>query len=306
MIVRKKSKRKPTDISRTSNVTLSIIVGIVAVVCIYPIILMFMISLSAEKSIVMNGFNFFPAHYSLEAYRYLFKIGSQLLTSYMITIIVTVGGTILSVCLITLYAYGISRDDFKYRKFFTFFALFPLLFNAGFVATYLINSQLLGFTNSFLGLIIPLAISPFLILIMRTYFKTTIPSALIEAARIDGAGEFRIFYKIVVPLSKPGIATISLLQAVAYWNDWWDPLLYIDKPSMTPVQLMLQKTQANMQFIINNSSSMSTNSIELLKHMPTQTAIFAILVLATIPILCTYPFFQKYVVSGMTVGGVKD
>jgi len=306
MTVRKKSKGNPCDISRASNLTLSIIVAIIAIICIYPIVLMFMISLSSEKSILLYGYKFFPSHYSLEAYRYMFKVGYQLLHSYMITIFVTVVGTILSLVISTLYAYAISRDDFKYRKLFTFIALFPLMFSGGFVASYLVNSQLLGFTNSFLGLIMPLAVNGFFILILRTYFKTTIPAALIEAARIDGAGEFRIFYQIVVPLSKPVIATISLLTAVAYWNDWWDPLLYINKASMTPVQLLLQNTQTNMQFIINNSSSLSSNSVELLKHMPTQTAIFAIVVLATIPILCTYPFFQKYVVSGMTVGGVKD
>ena len=300
------AKRKSCEISKRSNIVLSIVLIVVAFICIYPIILLFMISLSSENSILMYGYRLIPVHYSLEAYRYIFKVGQQLLHSYMITIIVTVVGTVFSIIISTLYAYAISRDDFKFKKLFTFFALFPYIFTAGFIPFYIISTQLFGFRDSFLGLIMPLAMNGFFILILRSYFRTQIPVSLLEAARIDGAGEFRIFYQIVVPLAKPGIATIALLTAVAYWNDWWDPLLFIDTPAMTPVQLLLQNTQNNMQFIINNASSLSADSLVLLRTMPTKTAIFAIVVLATIPILCAYPFFQKYVVSGMTVGGVKD
>jgi len=300
------ARRKACELSRRGNLILGIVMLIVAFVCVYPIILLFMISFSSESSILQYGYRLIPAQFSLEAYRYIFKVGSQIAHSYMITIIVTVVGTIFSMLLSTIYAYAISREDFKYRKFFTFYALLPYIFTAGWVPFYIVSVHLYGFKNSMMGLIMPLAMNGFYILILRSYFKTQIHPALIEAARIDGAGEFRIFYQIVVPLAKPGIATISLLTAVGYWNDFWDPLLFINKASLTPIQLLLQNTQNNLQFIINNASSLGMNSAEMLRNMPTQTAIFAIVILATIPILCAYPFFQKYVVAGMTVGGVKD
>jgi putative aldouronate transport system permease protein len=302
----KKRKKQPLEISKKTNVVLIIILGIFAFVCLYPIVFLFMISISSENSIVLHGYQFIPSMFSLSAYHYIFKIGSQLLQSYLITITVTVVGTIVSVFITSLYAYAISRDDFKYKKLFVFIALIPMLFNAGLVPCYMVNTQLLGFRNSLLGLIMPLALNSLYIFILRTYFRTTVPKALIEAARIDGAGEFRIFYKIVVPLAMPGIATVALLTAFAYWGDWYNALLYIDIPSLTPIQAMLMQIQNNMQFIVQNASALSGQAATVLKNMPTDTARMAIVILATVPIIFAYPFFQKYFVKGLTIGGVKD
>lgn len=298
--------RSPLDVSKTSNAIIITILFLLAIVCVYPVVFLVVISFTAESSILSHGYSLIPEAFSLEAYRYIFKIGYQLLHSYMITITVTVVGTLFSVFITSLYAYVISRDDFKYRKLFVYIALIPLLFNAGLVPCYMINTQLLGFRNSLLGLIMPLALNSLYIFILRTYFRTTVPKALIEAARIDGAGEFRVFFKIVVPLAMPGIATISLLTAFSYWGDWYNALLYIDTPSLTPVQAMLMQIQNNMQFIVQNSSAMAGQASTLLKNMPTDTARMAIVILATLPIIFAYPFFQKYFVKGLTIGGVKD
>ncbi|HJO92064.1 MAG TPA: carbohydrate ABC transporter permease [Victivallales bacterium] len=303
----KKRKRLPLEISHKANIIIIIVLGILAFICLYPIVFLFMISISSENSIILHGYQFIPAAFSLNAYAYVFKIGSQLLQSYMITIIVTVVGTAFSVFISSLYAYAISRDDFRYKKLFVFIALIPMLFTAGLVPSYMVNTQLLGFRNSLLGLIVPIAVNSLYIFILRTYFRTSVPTALIEAARIDGAGEFRIFYKIVVPLAMPGIATVALLTAFTYWgNNWYNALLYIDTPSLTPVQAMLMNIQNNMQFIVQNASSLSGQAATVLKNMPTSTARMAIVILATIPIIFAYPFFQKYMVKGLSIGGVKD
>lgn len=301
-----KTKRKALEISKKANIILAIIVGIIAFVCVYPIIFLFMISISSEHSVLINGYQFIPSAFSLNAYRYIFQIGTQLLQSYLITITVTVLGTALSIFITSLYSYAISRDDFKYKKLFIYIALFPLLFNAGLVPCYMVNTQILGFSNSLLGLIMPLALNSLYVFILRTYFRITVPKALIEAARIDGAGEFKIFYKIVVPLSMPGIATIALLTAFSYWGDWYNALLYITNPSLTPVQAMLMQIQSNMQFIVQNSATLSVQASSMLKNMPTDTARMAIVILATVPVIVAYPFFQKYFVKGLTLGGVKD
>ncbi|MEI6055536.1 MAG: carbohydrate ABC transporter permease [Lentisphaerota bacterium] len=299
-------KRKILEISKGSNIILNLIMLILSLLCIYPMIFVFMISISSGNSIATEGYRLIPSEFSLSAYGYMFKIGQQILQSYGITIIVTVVGTVFSVLITALFAYAISRDDFRFRKLFTFIIMLPLLFSGGLVPFYMISTQLLHFRNSLLGLIMPLALNSFFVLILRTYFKASNIKPLIEAAKIDGAGEFRIFFQIVVPLSLPGLATIALFTALAYWGDWYNALLFIDEPSLTPIQAMLMNIQTNLQFIVQNSSSMSAQAFEILKNMPTDSARMAVVVLATVPIIFAYPFFQRYFIQGLTVGGVKD
>lgn len=299
-------KRKILEISKGSNIILNLIMLILSLLCIYPMIFVFMISISSGNSIATEGYRLIPSEFSLSAYGYMFKIGQQILQSYGITIIVTVAGTVFSVLITALFAYAISRDDFRFRKLFTFIIMLPLLFSGGLVPFYMISTQLLHFRNSLLGLIMPLALNSFFVLILRTYFKASNIKPLIEAAKIDGAGEFRIFFQIVIPLSLPGLATIALFTALAYWGDWYNALLFIDEPSLTPIQAMLMNIQTNLQFIVQNSSSMSAQAFEILKNMPTDSARMAVVVLATVPIIFAYPFFQRYFIQGLTVGGVKD
>lgn len=294
------------DISKTTNLTLNIFLTILAIMCVYPLIFIFMISISSTESIAKNGYQIIPAGFTLEAYRYIFKSAHQLLQSYWITIVITVFGTIFSVLITTLYAYAISRDDFRFKRMFTFIAIFPMLFSGGLVPFYMISSQLLHFNNSLLGLIMPLALNSFFILILRTYFRTSTIKSLIEAAKIDGAGEFRILFQIVIPLSLPGIATIALFTALAYWGDWFNALLFIDTPNLTPIQAMLMNIQNNLLFISQNAGAFSANSTEMIRNLPTDAAKMAIVVLATVPIIFAYPFCQRYFIRGLTVGGVKE
>ena len=294
------------NISRRSNLILNILLTIGAVMCLYPLIFIFMISISSNESIARNGFQLIPSGFTLEAYNYIFKAGQQLLQSYWITIFITVVGTAFSVIITALYAYAISRDDFRFKRIFTFIAVFPMLFSGGLVPFYMVSTQLLHFNNSLLGLIMPLALNSFFILILRTYFRTSAIKSLIEAAKIDGAGEFRILFQIVMPLSMPGIATIALFTALAYWGDWFNALLFIDAPSLTPIQAMLMKIQNNLLFISQNAGAFSTTAAELMKNLPTDAAKMAIVVLATVPVIFAYPFCQRFFIQGLTVGGVKE
>ena len=297
-----------TSIGPAANIIFNIIIAIISICCIYPMIFVFMISISSESAIGIHGFKLIPSTFSGAGYSAVLQIGgAQLLQSYLVSICVTVVGTGLGIIIMSLFAYAISRQDFKYRKFFTWVALVPMFFSGGFVPTYLINTQVLKFNNHFWALIIPGLASTMYILILRTYFKNSIPPGLVEAARIDGADEFKIYYKIVMPLAKPVIATLSLLMAIGYWGDWYTPFLYITKNSLTPLQALLYSMQQNIQFIANNAALAQNPTLAVLaKNMPTQTTQMAIVVLATIPIACAYPFFQRYIISGMTVGGIKE
>jgi len=297
-----------TSIGPVANVILNIIIAIIAICCIYPMIFIFMISISSEDALALHGFKLIPSAFSKAGYHAVMQLGgAQLLQSYMISIAVTVVGTAIGIFIMALYAYAISRQDFKYRRFFTWVAVIPMMFSGGFVPMYLINTQVLKFNNHFWALIIPGLVSTMYLLIMRTYFKNSIPPGLVEAARIDGADEFTIFFKIVMPLAKPVIATLSLLMAIGYWGDWYTPFLYITKSSLTPLQALLYQIQANIQFIANNAAlSQSPTMAALVKNMPTETTQMAMVVLATIPIACAYPFFQRYIISGLTVGGIKE
>jgi putative aldouronate transport system permease protein len=227
------------------------------------------------------------------------------LRSYGVTILVTVVGTAISLIFISLFAYAISRKGFKYRKFFSFLAFFTMLFNGGLVPSYIVTTKLLGLGNSLWALILPLAVNAFYIMIMRTFFSTMIPDAIIESGKIDGAGEFGIFFRLIVPLALPGLATIALFNVLGYWNDWFNALLYIENPDLVPLQSMLMRIENSMQFILANSNNASLGT-SVLQSMPQDTSRMAMVVLATGPIVLAYPFFQRYFVQGLTVGAVKE
>ncbi|MNJ53590.1 L-arabinose transport system permease protein AraQ [compost metagenome] len=252
-----------------------------------------------------DGYRLLPAKWSLGAYKYVFQTGDTLLRSYGVTIFVTVVGTILSLLFIAFYAYAISRKSFRYRNFFSFFAFFTMLFNGGLVPTYIVTTQLLGLKDTIWALILPLAVNAFYIMILRTFYSTSVPDAILESGKIDGAGEFRIFLKLVLPLSLPGLATIALFSTLGYWNDWFNALLYIDNPNLVPLQSMLMRIETSMQFIMQNSQN-SSLSLEALRSMPQDTSRMAMVVLATGPIIFAYPFFQRYFIQGLTIGAVKE
>ncbi|WP_430163212.1 carbohydrate ABC transporter permease [Paenibacillus algorifonticola] len=291
--------------SPAANFLLSLLTGVIAIACVFPFLFVVIISFTNEKSLASNGYRIIPKEWSLEAYQYIFRTGEALLRSYGVTIFVTVVGTLLSLVIITLYAYAISQRSFKYRQLFSFFAIFTMLFNGGMVPTFIVVTQLLHMKDTIWALIMPMLVNAFYILIMRTFFSTMVPTAIIESGKIDGASELQTFVRLVLPLSLPGIATIGLFNTLGYWNDWFNALLYIDSPNLVPLQSMLMRIETSMQFIMQNSSNAAI-STGILQNMPQDTSRMAMVVLATGPIVLAYPFFQRYFVQGLTIGAVKE
>jgi putative aldouronate transport system permease protein len=289
------------------NALLHLISGAFAFACVFPFIFVLIISLTDEKSLLQNGYRIFPEKWSTFAYSYIFKTGDQLLHSYGITITVTVIGTLLTVFMTTLYAYALSRKNFSYRKFFSFIAFFTMLFGGGLVPSYIVVTQLLHLKDSIWALILPMSMNAFYILVLRTFFQTMVPDAIIESGKIDGAGEFKTLFSLVLPISLPGLATIALFSTLGYWNDWFNALLYIDSTNLVPLQALLMRIETSMQFILQNSALLNSGQgRELINKLPQDTSRMAMVVLATGPIVLAYPFFQRYFVQGLTIGAVKE
>lgn len=294
---------KVNQISKKTNVILNIILLFIALACVLPVLLVLIVSFSSEASIFQKGYSFFPTELSLAAYKYFFQLGDQIVKSYGITFLVTGVGTILSLVVTTMFSYVISRTDYMFSKLFTFLMLFTMLFNGGLVPSYMVNTQLLHLGNSIWALILPVSINAFYMIVLRTFFRG-IPLEIIEAAKIDGSGEFKTFVKIVLPLSKPGIATIGLFTMITYWNDWFQGMLYMMDKNKYPIQTLLWSMQNSLEFL-KQSSVNALEYAEIAKDTPTDSGRMALTVLVVFPILLAYPFFQKYFVKGLTVGGVK-
>ena len=285
----------------------NILIALFAISCLVPFIFVIIISLTSEVSLAEHGYSFFPQEWSFAAYEYIFagQMSEKIFRAFGVTIFVTVFGTLVNASITSLYAYAISRSNFPFRKFFTMFALVTMLFSPGMVANYIVMTNMLHLKDTIWALILPMALGPFNILVMRTFFKKTVPDSIIESARIDGAGEMRIFMKIVLPLAVPGIATISLFAALGYWNDWFNALLYIQNDNLVPLQYLLMKIQNNLDYLAK-STGMGSQIAGGLAALPSESARMAIVVVSTLPIALSYPFFQKYFVGGLTIGGVKE
>jgi putative aldouronate transport system permease protein len=300
-----KRKSRLGAISLSTEIIFHIIIGAFALMCIVPFIFCIIISFTSKQSITNIGFSFFPQSWSLDGYRYVFQTGHQLWLSYFNSIFISVFGTLVSILICILYSYALYRKDFKYRKFFTFFAVLTMLFSGGLAPTYEVTKNLLHLSNNYWALIVPLLVNPFNFIIMRTFFKSSVPDAIIEAAAIDGSGEYNTLFKIVLPISMPGIATVSLLTILAYWNDWFQALLYITDSKFVPLQYLLWQMQSQVDFLAQNAGKGITTTINV-ATLPTQSLRMGLVVLIVIPIALAYPFFQRYVVSGLTVGSVKE
>ncbi len=285
---------------------ISTIFIILAVICIMPVVLVFMVSISSEQSIQQVGYRFWPEEFSLEAYSYLYNSKDSILRSFGISILVTVLGTIVGLILNTTIAYALSRKNFKLKSFFTWVIFIPMLFNGGMISSYIVVSTMLNLKDTIWALILPMAVSSFNIIILRTFFQTTIPDSLIESAKLDGANQFRIFTTIVLPISLPAIATIGLFLTFAYWNDWYNALLYIDNNSLVPIQALLNRIQGDIEFMNQNISLLGASASEILDKLPSESVRMAIVIVVVLPIACSYPFFQKYFISGLTIGAVKE
>ncbi|HYH02486.1 MAG TPA: carbohydrate ABC transporter permease, partial [Bacillota bacterium] len=246
---------KLNSISWTSNIISNLILFTYGFLCVVPLLLIITASLTDEKILAIHGYSFIPKNITTYAYEYIFTNTPQVVTAYGISILVTVVGTVLSVLVMALYAFPISRPDFKYKGFFTFFLIFTMLFSGGMVSTYLIGVNVLGLKDNLWGLIFPYLMNAFSVIILRTFYKTNIPVSLIESAKIDGAGEFMIFFKIVFPLALPGIATVAMFSMIKYWNDWFLAALYINEPNLAPLPYLLYQLQTSMQYLLQNSST---------------------------------------------------
>ncbi|WP_102412373.1 ABC transporter permease subunit [Beduinella massiliensis] len=282
-----------------------LVLGLFSLLCIIPFVFVVIIALSSEDSIKHIGYSFIPEAWSLAAFKQVLGMGDVLWRSYFNSFFVTIVGTVISVAMCVLYAYPLFRKDFKYRNFFSFFSFFTMIFGGGLIPTYIVCRNLLGLGNNYAALIVPMLVSPFNIIIMRTFFQTSVPFDLIEAATIDGSGEYSTLWRIILPIVKPGIATVALLTALAYWNEWFLCLLYVTERSLYPLQYLLMEMQRNAEFLARNSSMIGAASADAIMRLPNQTMRMATVVFIVVPIACAYPFFQRYVVAGLTVGSVK-
>ena len=287
-----------------TNVLISALFIFLALLCFMPALLVLIVSFSSEESVVTIGYSYFPLSWSLGSYEYLFKQGAYIGRAFLNSIFVTVAGTSLGLVMCSTMGYALSRPNYRLRKFFSYFILIPMLFSGGLVASYMINVNILGLKNTYWALILPICCSSFYVVIMRTFFQTTVPEAIIESAKIDGARQVRIFAQIVLPISLPSIATIGLFFTFAYWNDWMMAKYYLNTnmQDIFPLQYVLITLENNIEFLSRNSQFMTPGENH---NLPTETVRMAMVMVAVVPIACSYPFFQKYFISGLTIGAVK-
>ncbi|MCR5774759.1 MAG: carbohydrate ABC transporter permease [Lachnospiraceae bacterium] len=290
-------------LGKTADKAVSALLIFLSILIVLPIVFIFAISFSSEESIVKNGYRLIPKEWSLDAYRYLIKSLDYILHSLGVTVIVTIAGTLLSLFLISTMAYVLSREDFRLRKIYTILILLPMFFGGGLAATYAVNTQLYGLKNTLLALIIPGACSSWYIIVMRTYYSQNIPREILEAAELDGASVWRIFWQFVLPLSKPIIVTIGTLEAFSYWNSWYPNMLYTDSnhSDLYTLQYVLYNLEKSASFLATNERI----SGAVAARIPTESYRMALAVIIMIPVLATYPLFRKFYVKGLTTGAGK-
>lgn len=293
-------------IKPATNVIFNVIFILLALACLLPIVFTFVISITDEKVIRTQGYQFYVTAktVSTSAYKYLWTQRTTILRALWVSVEVTVIGTVLGVILTCLMGYVLSRREHKLNGFLTIVVFIPMIFGGGVAASYVMNTQVLNLTDTIWALILPLAVSSFNVTIARTFFRTTIPDAVIESAQIDGASQWTIFFRIVLPISKPVLATIALFLAFGYWNDWYQSMLYIKSDSLKSLQAMLQSMQKNLEYLTKNPTA-GLAQADMIRQMPQESVRMAIAFIVAVPIACIYPFFQKYFISGLTVGAVK-
>lgn len=283
------------------QIILNIIMIILCLICVLPFLLLISSSLSADNDLVKYGYSFLPRRIDLSAYRYLIFGSKSIIRGYGISILVTVTGTLSSLIMTTLFAYPLSRRNLPGRNFFAFFIFFTMLFNGGLVPAYIMWTQIFHIKNTLWALIIPgLLLNAFNVIMMRSYLTTSIPEEIIEAAKVDGAGEWRTLLRIVMPMAKPIIATLMLMIGLSYWNDWINGLYYLNNDKLYSIQVLLNRMLQNVEMIKNAASSGGAAM-----KMPSTSIRMAVAVIGALPVLIVYPFFQKNFVKGIVIGAVK-
>lgn len=277
-----------------------LIVISVALICFIPFWLIVIGSFSKESDIVASGYALWPKNFSLESYKMVFQIPSKIIQAYKVSAFITVGGTFIGLILTSMSAYVLMRKDFKYRNFMAMLFYFPSIFSGGMLPSYLLVVKYLGLKDNIMALILPALLSAWNIFMMRNFMKD-IPNSIMESAKLDGANDFMIFIKLYLPLSKAGLATIGLFIALGYWNDWYRAMLYINKPSLYPLQYLLYTMLSSVKGL-QEAAALAGIAIPA---MPAETFKMAMAVVTTGPILLLYPFVQRYFVKGITVGAVK-
>lgn len=276
---------------------------ILVILSLAPFVLIIMASLTKESALVKYGYSFFPKVFSLDAYTYLMKEAGTIVKAYGISIFVTVVGTGLSIIITSMLAYPLSRKDFKYGKAISFIVLFTMLFSGGIAPSYMMWTRVFHVKDTVFALILPnYLMNAFNVFLMRNYYSNNIPSSLIESAQIDGAGELKIFFKIIFPLSIPAVATVGIFTGLAYWNDWINALYYITKPNLYSIQNLLVTTMNNIQFLQSGNASAVGN---VAVQFPSNGIRMALAVIGVLPIIIIFPFMQKYFIKGVVVGAVK-
>lgn len=296
------SKARNRNSGEKTGIGVHLFFVLFGLICIIPFMIVISASFSGETDLAVNGFSVLPRKWEVTAYAYLFKNPKTIVNAYVVTIIITAVGTFLSVVFMAMTAYCLARNNFRFTKLLTFYIFFPTLFSGGLVPSYIINTQYLHLTDKLAALIFPTLINVFHIIMLRTFFKQ-LPESLFEAAKMDGASEYRIFFTIAVPLSKPVIATVAFLGALTKWNEWYNAMLYIRNDKLVPLQYMLQRMMMNLQSLLETMTN--APSVVNIQDLPGENLRMAMLVVAIGPMMLIFPFFQKYFTRGMTVGAVK-
>ena len=273
--------------------------------CALPVLLVFVSAFTDDKAIVANGYSFFPEKFSLNGINAVLRYGKQLFTSYGVTIFITVTGTALGLLVMSMFAYAISRPGFRLSKFLSIYLIIPMLFQGGQLSAYIIFTNVYGLKDSLWLLILPLCVSTMNVIILRTFIVNGIPAELMEAAKIDGAGDYRTFFQITLPLMKPSLAAVGFMMATAYWNDWQNAFIYIDSDNKRPLQMLLIKIQKSIEFLLNSNNVPASVRAQMGDSIPQYSSTMATVIVVIGPIMVVYPFFQKYFIKGLTVGSVK-
>ncbi len=291
--------------NKLNQIILNIFMISLSVFCLIPIWLLFSASLTDDSEIIRNGYSFLPKDISISAYSYLFDGSLGIMNAYGITILVTIIGTVTGLALTAMLAYPLSRFEMPFKNTLAFFIFFTMLFNGGLVPTYLIYTNIFEIKNSLWALIVPsLLMNGYFIILMRTFFATSIPRPLIESAQIDGAKEWKIFYSMIIPLSTPVFGTIGLFYTLLYWNDWNNGLIYITDSHYYSLQNLLNRILQDIQFL-QSSTQMGNKGDELVANLPLGSMRMAIACIGIVPLLIAFPFFQRFFVKGLTIGSVK-
>lgn len=294
-------KKKTT----VGNILVNIFFVLISITFIVPFMYVVAVSFTSEADVAKYGYNLIPKNLSLDAYRYVFANPAQVLQAYKITAIFSLGGTLLSVLVMALTAYPLSKPNFKYKKIITLYIFFTMIFSGGLIPSYILNTKYLHLSNTIWVYILPTLAGGFQIIMIRTFFQQ-LPGSLAESAKIDGASELKIFFRIMLPLSTPVIATVSFMILIGKWNDWNTSLLYIDDANLYSLQYLLQKILREADFVKSMVRDMpSAAKMVDGTELPSESMKFALAVVVSGPMLVIFPFFQKYFAGGLTLGSVK-